>query len=94
MLTSTLFDQIVTPAPFYKFGKKVFERKTGTGMAERALERWADEMFPTDVPEEAMPASVSTRDVGSETGTVSARALVAEEGPTHPRATETNQIVD
>jgi hypothetical protein len=53
MLTSTLLDQIVTPALFYKFGRKVYERKTRSGMAELALERRADELFPTDLTEDA-----------------------------------------
>ncbi|HEV7280530.1 MAG TPA: efflux RND transporter permease subunit [Pirellulaceae bacterium] len=94
MLTSTLLDQIVTPALFYKFGKKVYERKTGSGMAERALERWADEMFPTDVPEETMSANASASGAASETGSASEGVPVAQEGPTHSWATEKNQIVD
>jgi hypothetical protein len=94
MLTSTLLDQIVTPALFYKFGKKVYERKTGGGLAERALERWADEMFPTDEPEEAASASVSVNDSGSDPGSAIERTPVTEEGAAHPQATENRRIVD
>lgn len=46
MLASTLLDQIVTPALFYKFGGRVFRRPRDLGAADQRVERIADELFP------------------------------------------------
>lgn len=48
MLASTILDQIVTPALFYKFGGRVFAHATSADNADQGLERMADELFPTN----------------------------------------------
>ena len=47
MLASTILDQIVTPALFYKFGGRVFAHATAVDSEEHGLERLAEELFPT-----------------------------------------------
>ncbi len=47
MMASTLLDQIVTPALFYKFGGRIFKRPRDSDAADQRLERIADELFPT-----------------------------------------------
>ena len=47
LISSTLLDQIVTPALFYKFGRKVYEHRFETGhgtKAHAAVERMAEEL--------------------------------------------------
>ena len=46
MLASTLLDQIVTPALFYKFGRKVYQHKPSAPSAELEMERVAESFFP------------------------------------------------
>ncbi|MCI0456021.1 MAG: efflux RND transporter permease subunit [Gemmataceae bacterium] len=50
MLTSTLLDQIVTPALFYKFGRKVYERKFDASRNGETMDRQADALFPNQAP--------------------------------------------
>ena len=62
MLTSTLLDQIVTPALFFKFGKKVYERRSAITPTHGAG------ASPTVTPAEDIPPSdasgATTRDRG------------------------------
>lgn len=46
MLASTLLDQIVTPALFYKFGRKVYQHKPSSLPREVEMERIAETYFP------------------------------------------------
>ena len=51
ILTSTLLDQLVTPAVFYKFGKPIAERVIAEREAEkRAGERSTAPFVERDVP--------------------------------------------
>ncbi len=47
MLASTILDQIVTPALFFKFGRRVFDLSLATESADHGIERMADELFPS-----------------------------------------------
>lgn len=47
MLTSTLLDQIVTPALFYTFGRKIYAGKRELDASDEAALALADSLFPT-----------------------------------------------
>jgi CzcA family heavy metal efflux pump len=49
MLASTILDQIVTPALFFKFGGRVFEQSRANAAADHDLEALANKLFPTEV---------------------------------------------
>lgn len=46
MVTSTLLDQIVTPALFYKFGRKVYEHRYDEDRDGEVIDHMADHLFP------------------------------------------------
>lgn len=46
MLASTILDQIVTPALFFKFGGRVVAHATSVDAGDQGLERMAEELFP------------------------------------------------
>ena len=47
LLASTLLDQIVTPALFYKFGRRVYIHDANASLVDHELERFAERLFPT-----------------------------------------------
>jgi len=49
MLASTILDQVVTPALFYKFGRGIIPQNQVQDSNQAALERWAEEMFPAAI---------------------------------------------
>lgn len=51
MFASTILDQIVTPALFYKFGGRVFAQASSLDAGDLGLERMAEEFFPPSIDE-------------------------------------------
>ncbi len=67
MLASTLLDQIVTPALFFRFGGRVFQKNFDSSFVDHDLERRAEEWFPTreSNPQIAMAIASVSADSGS-----------------------------
>ncbi len=55
LIASTLLDQVVTPALFYTFGRKVYERRLGPAREDEATLRLADSLVPPEVIAEGAP---------------------------------------
>lgn len=65
MLASTLLDQIVTPALFFKFGGRVLGHAARGAADDQTLVRMADEMFPATTSSELADATRSNPNIAA-----------------------------